>query len=440
MRRTVFGTTATTLRVLAPAMLAGVLLLGGCGRGDPAGQAGGEAGGPGAGAPQGPPPALVRLAVVKQEELASRWDVVGRLVELQRSAVAAEQSGRIVEMHVDIGDKVNGTIDTGGAPTTVSASTDSSGGATVLARIDPTWATLRHQEAVARVKQSEANLAAAEADLATSTRNLGFLRDLHDTASVRPKEFQDAQDQQAAGMARVQSARADLESTRAELERAEVDLRRLNVLAPFDGVVVKKMAEVGQWVSEGTPVVEIISRGQIDALVNVPESLVNRVPVGRELELVIEPLKTVRTGTVVAVVPDADNAARTFPVKVRLSDEDGLLKPGMSVTGRVPTSVKQMVLTVPRDAVSQSATGPVVWASLNGQAMPVGVLVLFVEGDRVAIRAATADSPLHPGLEVVIEGAERLFPTRPLMTPEQMAAAAAQQGGAGQDRPAKQQE
>lgn len=435
MRRTVFGTTTVIRQALAPVMLLGSLLLGGCGQGDQADPAGGAAGGPGGAAPQGPPPALVRLATVKQEEMASRWDVVGRLVELQRSAVAAEQSGRIVEMNVDVGDKVIGPIDDGGAATAPSES-----GATVLARIDPTWATLRHQEAVARVKQAEANLAASEADLATSTRNLGFLRDLHDTASVRPKEFQDAQDQQAADMARVQSARADLESARAEFERTEANLERLDVVAPFDGTVVKKMVEVGQWVSEGMPVAEIVSRGQIDALVNVPESLVNQVPMGQELELVIEPLRQVRTGRVVAVVPDADNAARTFPVKVRLSDEDGLLKPGMSVTGRVPTSVKQMVLTVPVDAVSQTATGPVIWASLNGQAMPVGVEVLFSEGDRMAIRAATADSPLRPGLEVVIEGAERLFPTRPLMTPEQMAAAAAQQGGAGQDKPAKAQE
>ncbi|MCC7203889.1 MAG: hypothetical protein IT441_02330, partial [Phycisphaeraceae bacterium] len=115
MRRTVFGTTTVIRQALAPVMLLGSLLLGGCGQGDQADPAGGAAGGPGGAAPQGPPPALVRLATVKQEEMASRWDVVGRLVELQRSAVAAEQSGRIVEMNVDVGDKVIGPIDDGGA-------------------------------------------------------------------------------------------------------------------------------------------------------------------------------------------------------------------------------------------------------------------------------------------------------------------------------------
>ncbi len=49
------------------------------------------------------------------------------------------------------------------------------------------------------------------------------------------------------------------------------------MLAPFDGLVVSKMAEVGRWVDPGDAVIEVVSRGTIDAVVDVPERLIDRV-------------------------------------------------------------------------------------------------------------------------------------------------------------------
>ena len=121
----------------------------------------------------------------------------------------------------------------------------------------------------------------------------------------------------------------------------------------------------------------------------------------------------------VAVNPSGSSAARTFPVKVRLNDPDGKLKPGMSVTARVPMGQRVDVLTVPSDAVHQSAAGAVIWVEVNGAAMPVAVKVLFSEGDRYAVKPIQTDggpggAGLSPQTRVVIEGAERLFPGRPL--------------------------
>ena len=352
----------------------------------------------------GPPPALVRVGLAQSQKLQSRWDAIGQLREVQRAVVAAEQPGRVMEMIAQEGDVVTG-------------------GQTVLAKIDDVWAKLALESTQARLAQAHASVAEARAQLDQAERDRKYLDDLLASGSAKPKEVQDAHTTEQAEIARLSRAQADLMAARAELHRRQKELERLTVVAPFDGVVVAKMTEVGQWVNQGDSVAEVISRGQIDAMIDVPEAMVNKISVGGEVELLVDPLSLTVVGTVVAVNPSGSSAARTFPVKVRLTDPDGKLKPGMSVTARVPMGQPVDVLTVPSDAVNQTASGAVVWVEFNGVAMPVAVKVLFSEGDRFAVKPIQTNggpggAGLSPRTRVVIEGAERLFPGRPLMLSE----------------------
>ncbi len=351
------------------------------------------------GKPQGPPPATVRVAEVSRKTLLARWPAVGRLRELKRVVVSAEQQGRLVAVQAEEGLEVVG-------------------GKTVLAKVEDTWAAMNLREASARLDQARAHVAEAQAQLAQAKSDLTFLEELGTKGSAKPKEVEDARNTQAAREAAMQRATATRVEAEAAVDRAKTEVEKLVVLAPFDGVVVRKIAEVGQFVTQGSNVAEIVSRGQIDAVIDVPERWVNQLQAGQEVELTIESLggKEV-VGRIQAVVPDGTTPSRTFPVKVRLADEQGALKPGMSVTANVPSGEEVETLTVPRDAVVRSASGSSVWANVNGMALPVGVEVLFGQDGEYAVRtsAGNVGPPLTPGMQVVIEGAERLFPTRPLL-------------------------
>lgn len=353
-------------------------------------------GGSGGGGNGGPPPALVRVGQVRRESLQARWEVVGRLREVRRAVVAAEQPGRVVEVPVDEGESVEGQE-------------------TVLARIDDIWAQIALESAKAQLEQAKAGVAEARAQYEQAQRDRNYLDGLLKTGSAKPKEVEDSHTTQQAKQAALDRAEADLLVAQAALSRSQEQLARLTVLAPFDGVVVRKLTEVGQWMNQGDNVAEVISRGEIDVVMDVPESVINHVTVGGEVEVLIEPLGLEQTGRVAAVNPLGSTAARTFPVKVRLDDLGGRLKPGMSVLAWVPTSDRVEVLTVPRDAVSRSALGKVVWAMNHGVAVSVPVEVLFSAGDRYAVSPiGDGDGLLHEQVPVVIEGAERLFPGRPL--------------------------
>ncbi|MFG0249328.1 MAG: efflux RND transporter periplasmic adaptor subunit [Phycisphaeraceae bacterium JB051] len=336
------------------------------------------------------PPALIRVGTIEQKQTQIRWDVVGRLIERKRSIIAAEQNGRIIELDVEEGDTVVA-------------------GKTVLAKIDPVWAKLSVDAAQAQLDQAKAMLEQAKAQLQQEERDLSFYNDLATKNSARPKEVDDAKTAVDIARAELANAQASLAQRQVSLELAKEELARLEVKAPFDGVVVRKHTELGQWVNQGNSIVEIISTGQIKAEVHVPESLINNMVTGSGIPLKIDPLNMETQGKISAIIPDGSSAARTFPVHILLENPEGALKVGMSVTAHIPTSKAKNFLTVPRNAILTSSQGSVVWVNMQGKAMPVEVKILFGIEDRYVIEPKP---PLQAGMQAVIEGAERLRPTQ----------------------------
>lgn len=346
--------------------------------------------GPG-GEDAGPPPALVRVGLVEVQTLQKRWDVIGQLREVRQSIVAAEVAGKVVQVAVEEGDAVVG-------------------GETVLARIDGVWAQTQLAKAEADLAAAHGAEAEAKAQLDKSQSDLDELTKLMQQRAAKPRELNDAKARRDADAARLAQAVAGVRAAEAQRDRSQSEVDRLIVLAPFDGVVVRKLTEVGQWVEEGDPIAKVISRGKVDAVVHVPERWVDTIKIGQEVPITIEPLALEVIGKVDAIIPLAADAARTFPVAMRIDDQGGRLKAGMSIVGHIPAAEQAEFLTVLRDAVHHSPTGTVVWTNNAGKAMPVNVRVLFGVADRYAVEAIGTGSPLTPGTQVVIEGAERLIP------------------------------
>ncbi len=353
----------------------------------------------------GPPPALVRVDRAARQTLANRWSVTGRLQEVRRTIVDAEVSGRIEQVPVEIGQHVEGPDENGG-------------GGTILAQIDPIWSQLRLKAAKAALERARAEQAEQQAQFQRAQRNYHFLQQLERTNSARVKEVQDALDQMTADEARRDSAARVVEAMLVQLDQMNEENARLLVRAPFSGFVVRKLLEAGQWVQAGTPVADIVSSGDIDALIDVPEHLINLLSMGQTLPVKIDVMADQSfNANVAAIVPKGSDRAGTFPVKLRLANPDGVLKAGMSVTVLVPTSATEPVLTVPRDAVLRTPNGTIVWLADNRIAQQVAVAILFGAADRYAVRPLPGPTAaaLIDGAVVVVEGGERIFfPGQPL--------------------------
>ena len=355
-----------------------------------------------AGPPQGPPHALVRVGIVSQQELRPHVEIIGRLREVRRVTVGIGQQGKVIGVNVEEGQWVDGQK-------------------TVLASIDPTFSNIAKESVASQLKQAQAEVKEAKANLDQARTDLKYFEELAKTQSARPRELDNAKAAEEAAAARLDRAGAAVLLAESEIERVKEEHIRYEAIAPFDGVVVRKWMEVGQWVQKGAPVVEIISRGQIDAVVDVPERLVADLNKGADVEVLVESIGKRVNGKIEAIIPDGTNVARTFPVKVRIDDLKGKLMPGMSVTAWLPAGEERTTLTVPRDAVLSSAAGSSIWVAVEKDgaliALKVEVDVLFGAGDQyaVALNRRNLGPPLAPGMQVVIEGGERiLFPGQPL--------------------------
>ena len=167
-----------------------------------------------AGAPQGAPPTEVVTAEVAHETVQHRVRVIGRLRAVRRATVASEVEGRVLEVRVDVGSEVVG-------------------GETVIAVVDDVWAQLA-------IEQTEADLSAAQARADRSARDLASLESLGQRNASDQRAIDDAK-------AAADADAAEVLAFAAALHRAEVTRDRVTVVAPFDGVVTKKIAEQGQW-------------------------------------------------------------------------------------------------------------------------------------------------------------------------------------------------
>jgi len=334
----------------------------------------------------GPPPAqaaLVRVAVAREDMIQAERPVVGRLVEVRKTSISSEVPGTIVAMDVEEGSPVVG-------------------GKTVLVKVDDTWTNLA-------IEKQKAHIEAIAAQVKTEEANLRRLAQTLAASVATPQEYEDQ-------AALTEQRRAEMKEAQAQLADLQEQSRRLVIVAPFDGWVTHRYAELGQRLSVGSPVVDIVSRGTIYAEVNVPESIINSMALGMSVPVRVDPLGQVITGKLATINPDGASASRTYPVRIAMDDRQGALKVGMSVTAILPVGAKSRQIMVSPDAVLTRPDGSTVWVVAPDdknqlRARPVPVEIVATAGGLIAVRSV-GKSALADNAQIVIEGAERLYPNQ----------------------------
>ena len=362
-----------TLRLLVTAAVAGVLVAN-------------------AAAQNGPPPAKVILDEATMAPIEQKRRVTGELRAVRRSLLAAEQEGLVSLFDLREGDRVEE--------------------GQVIAVLRDELAEIAVTEAVAMVESAEGALSLELAELEQEKLDLERVTQLRERGSASQTEYDQAETAVHAAEARVTRAEGDLASRRAQLALAERRVEQLTVRAPYDGNLVEKRVDLGEWVSRGDPVAQVLSLNEIEAVIDVPEHLYEQL-VGSEasVDLRIDAAGLSIVERVTAVVPDVDPLSRLFRVRITLDNRDTVLRPGMAVIGHVATGMTEPTLTVHKDAVIRDDAGEYVYFNAGGVSAPARVTSLFAVGDRVAVRSAG----LPPGAMVVIEGNERMFPGQPLI-------------------------
>jgi RND family efflux transporter MFP subunit len=214
--------------------------------------------------------------------------------------------------------------------------------------------------------------------------------------------------QQVLSQAEFDNVQSRFRVAEAAVAEAETMLGYTKVTAPFDGVVTRKHADVGDLASPGKPLLEMEDSRTLRLEADVPEAVVGRLKLGDRLPVRIAALEAELEGVISEISPAADPGSRTFLVKLDLPQQPGL-RAGQF--GRVAMPVGETVaLRVPAGAVVQRGQMEIVFVVANQRAQ----LRIVKTGKRV-VNEVELVSGVNSGEQVVVDGAAGLMDGQPVI-------------------------
>ena len=332
----------------------------------------------------GRPPAMVSLDSVIAEPLAQTVPVLGRLVARQSGVVASQVRGAVVEMRVEVGDRVErGQIVAVLAAGRMQAARD---------------------RAAASVARFRGLVAAAEAEYRKKRGELTRLGRLRKSAAFSRARYEDLERDVQARRGAVADRRGQLQEAQAQLRQAELDLADTRIEAPFPGVVTEKHIDIGTYLNVGARVVSILNDTDLEAEAEVPSDRLRGLTAGALVTLTLDDGSR-HQATVRAVVPTENVRTRTRPVRFTADfGKTGMtLAADQSVTVLIPIGGRGQMATVHKDAVVRSGADAFVFVVEDKRAQRVKVRL----GDAIGGRFVVLDG-VKPGQEVVVRGNETL--------------------------------
>jgi len=190
--------------------------------------------------------------------------------------------------------------------------------------------------------------------------------------------------------AELKRARAGVDAAEANVELAQIDLDRTQIRAPFDGVTGARLVSPGDRVD---PDIDLVQIDAVDALrlrFSLPESAVGVARTGLVVAAEVAAYPDERfEGEVYFVSPSLERDTRRLPLKARVLNPDGRLRPGMFARVQLEIDREEQALLVPDSAVGHDAAGSFVWR---------------VSAEQRAERAAVELGGRQDGLVVVRSG------------------------------------
>lgn len=333
----------------------------------------------------------VQLVPARETLTDRRVSTTGTLAADEQVVLGAKMPGRVAELFVDLGSRVRR--------------------GDVVARLDPTDARLRVDQAVAALQQARARLglpvagtddrvvpeetslvrqAHAVLEEARLTRERterlwqegGIARAQLDAAvaalAVAEGRYQDAVEE-------VRTRQALLLQRRSELALARQQLTDTVIVSPIDGAVSERRASVGEFLATGAPVATLVKVHPLRLRLSVPEREAGAVRLGQSVRVSVEGVAHDARGRVARVSPTISEQNRTLLVEAEVHNEDGALRPGAFARADIVVAGDVRVVTVPSTAVVTFAGVEKVLTVRDDRAVEIRVQTGRRLGDSVEI-------------------------------------------------------
>jgi membrane fusion protein (multidrug efflux system) len=333
---------------------------------------------------QGRQPLTVELGTVRRASINEEISVVGNLIGEATVSVAPRAAGRLQEVYVRLGDRVNR--------------------GQRIARIEDFELQEQIKQAEAAQEVSSATIRQREADLALALTNVERSRNLFERQLLPKQTLDDNESRYSSAQAQLDLARAQANQSKARLDELKINLGNTIITSPTDGFISRRLADPGASVGQNAPVVEVVDISRVRLVANVVERDLKTLETGDATRVQVDayPGETF-TGRIARVSPILDPATRTAPIEVEVPNPDFRLKPGMYARVGITMDTRKDTLVIPSDAIADLGGRRGVFQVQNGSAIFRTVQVGTEQQDTVEIVGG-----LNEGEEIITTGARAL--------------------------------
>jgi multidrug efflux pump subunit AcrA (membrane-fusion protein) len=345
-------------------------------------------------------------AVLRQ--LPRFFEATGSLAPNQQTDVAAETSGKVVAVGVDMGSSVRRgqmivQLDDADFRIRVKQA---------QAQLDQAQATLRQNEAKIGLRPGQKfnpenvpEVAGAREALALAEKNLRRDEKLVETGDIsravydqqKSQRDQLAQAYQALihqaqqNYATVANSQAAVDAAQTQVSLAKRTLGYTVVAAPMPGYVTDRPADIGEYVSPQQKVATIVSLNPLRVRIDIPEQAIPQIHNGQSVSVRVAAYPDRNfSGHVARVSPSVTTASRTLTIEAEVENPNAELKPGQFATVRILLSQSEAALLVPQKALRTISGSTYVFVVKNGHVEQRLVQQGQTEGDLVELKSGVA--------------------------------------------------
>lgn len=250
----------------------------------------------------------VETWTIEARSFEASFEVPGVMTSERDVRVAFETAGRITRIDVDEGDSV------------------------------------KRGQRLARVSTDadQSRIELLESQFETAKREYNRVKNLADEGLASEQELDQAESRK--------------ENARLSLEQARTNVGNATITAPISGVVAERFADEGEFASPGTPLVDLVDTDKLQLEASVPESRIDDIQPGMEMDVRFPTSGYEVTGTVPFLPARVHSRTRTYPVEVqlpaeKLDERDRTLRPGTRADITVPYESYSEAVVIPRNAV-----------------------------------------------------------------------------------------
>ncbi|NOU51266.1 efflux RND transporter periplasmic adaptor subunit [Pseudoalteromonas sp. JBTF-M23] len=317
-----------------------------------------------------PKGAAVDVATVKLQDVSPATWLSGDLISRADSRIATEVSGHLLNI-AEVGQRV---------------------------KKGEVLATLNDKLLLLRLRDNQTVVERLKTELNYLSRQISREKKLAEQESTSQSELDRLEMER-------DISRQELEAAKIQVERTRYLVEQSSIIAPFDGVVVERMANLGEYLSEGQLVLRFVNVDQQEITLYAPIHLYSNLSVGARVQLLSAQAQTMslpKSGVVNRVIPVGNIRSRMLEIRVKPDSADWVI--GEAVKVQLPSGVAEKRLTVPRDALVLRQNKIFVYTvDSQGKAHQVPVSLGASAGDYIAV-----DGNIREGDTVIVRGAERM--------------------------------